>query len=221
MRRTLLAWSSGKDSAYALGRLFDSKTHDVVGLVTLFSEHDRVFMHAVTPELVAAQARACGRPLIRLDLPAACSHEDYERLWQDMLVRERVEHGVEAIAFGDLFLPDVRAGRERLAERAGLEAVFPIWRDDRDTRRVAAEMIAAGVSAVITCGDPRVLPRRFVGRRWEELVAEAPDGIDPCGELGELHTFATACPAFAAPVSVHVAGVVERGGFVFGDVRPA
>ena len=218
MRRTLLAWSSGKDSAYALGRLRD--THEVVGLVTLFSEFGRVFMHAVTPELVERQARTSGIPLRRLDLPAACSHEDYERLWQDMLVHERDEHGVEAIAFGDLFLPDVRAGRERVAERAGLEAVFPIWCEDRDTRRVAAEMVAAGVSAVITCGDPRVLPRRFVGRPWEELVAEAPDGIDPCGEFGEMHTFATACPAFSGPVSVHVAGVVERGGFVFADVRP-
>ncbi len=219
MRRALMAWSSGKDSAYALGRLRD--THDVVGLVTLFSEHDRVFMHAVTPDLVASQARAANVPLRRLDLPAACSHEDYERLWQDMLVRERDEHGVEAIAFGDLFLPDVRSGRERLAERAGIAAVFPIWREDRDTRAVAAEMVAAGVSAIITCGDPEVLPRCHVGRRWEELVAEAPAGIDPCGEFGELHTFATACPAFAAPVSVHVAGVVERGGFVFADVRPA
>jgi len=218
-RRILLSWSSGKDSAWALHELRRDPSVEVVGLLTTLNErHERVAMHAVRDALLAAQARATGLPLWRVQLPDPCSNDDYERLMSEAMARAE-EESIDAVAFGDLFLADVRAYRERNLAACGLEALFPLW--GRDTGLLAREMMDGGLGAILTCVDPKQCPRGLAGRPWDAgLLAALPDGADPCGENGEFHTFVHSGPMFEAPIVVHTGEVVERGGFVYADLLP-
>lgn len=217
-RSTWLWWSSGKDSAWALHTLRENGS-DVTALVTTVTEtFDRVSMHAVRTELLRRQAEAAGLPLRIVEIPHPCSNEVYERAVGGLLERA-AEEGVDAMAFGDLFLEDIRDYRLKLLEGTGFEAVFSIW--GSDTRALAERMQQGGLRARITCVDPKVLPREFAGREWDAaLVAELPTGVDPCGENGEFHSFAWACPAFADEIAVSAGPVEERDGFVFADLLP-
>jgi uncharacterized protein (TIGR00290 family) len=215
--RTLLSWSSGKDSAWALRELRRTPGIEVVGLLTTTNEtHARVAMHAVRESLLEAQAEAAGLPLWRVAIPESCSNETYERAMAGVMKRA-LEEGIEAVAFGDLFLEDVRAYRERQMKPTGIRTLFPLW--GKPTEALANEMIAAGLRAHLTCVDPKVLDRSFAGRSFDELLLrDLPPSVDPCGERGEFHTFAWAGPMFARPVPVTVGEIVERGGFVFADL---
>jgi uncharacterized protein (TIGR00290 family) len=219
MKRVLLSWSSGKDSAWTLGRLLQDPELQVAGLLTTINESaDRVAMHAVRRSLLEAQAEAVGLPLWTIPLPAPCSNSEYERT-MDGVCRRAVNEGIEAIAFGDLFLTDVRQYRERQLEGTGLEPLFPVW--GIPTAALASEMIAAGLRAKITCVDPRKLGREFAGREFDaSFLADLPADADPCGENGEFHSFVYSAPAFRAPLAVRLGEVVERDGFVFADVLP-
>ena len=218
--RTLLSWSTGKDSAWSLHALRRRADVTVVGLVTtLNAAFDRVAMHGVRRALLEAQAQAAGLPLHVLDIPHPCPNADYERI-MGAFVAEQAAAGIEAMAFGDLFLEDIRRYRESRMEGSGLRPLFPLW--GRPTRALAEEMIAGGLQAVLTCVDPRKLPASFAGRRFDAaLLADLPAGVDPCAENGEFHTFCCAGPMFDRPIAVEVGEVVTRDGFVFCDVMPA
>ena len=217
--RALLSWSSGKDSAWALHRLRQADDLELVGLVTTVNEAaGRVAMHAVRESLLAAQAAAAGLPLWRVPIPSPCSNEQYAAAMTGLVARARSE-GVSVMAFGDLFLADVRAYRERQLAGTGIEPRFPLW--GADTASLAREMLAAGLRARVTCVDPRQLDASFAGRAFDaDFLAELPPGADPCGERGEFHTFAWAGPMFSAPIAVEPGPVVERDGFVFADLLP-
>jgi uncharacterized protein (TIGR00290 family) len=214
--KILLSWSSGKDSAWTLHELRRGGC-DVVGLVTTINDaFDRVAMHAVPTPLLERQAAAAGLPLWKVPLPHPCSNADYEAAMRALVERAR-SAGVTQMAFGDLFLEDIRAYRERQLADTGLTPIFPLWQ--RPTPALAAEMITVGVEAVLTCIDPRALPRRFAGREFDAaLLADLPSGVDPCGERGEFHTFVHAGPMFAARIPVAVGAIVERDDFVFADL---
>lgn len=218
--KALLAWSSGKDSAYSLAAVRQQNEVEVVGLLTTINaKFERVAMHAVRERLVDWQAEAVGLPLWKVPIPYPCPNAAYEAAMGDA-VRRAVDEGISVIVFGDLFLEDIRAYREKQLQGTGLTPLFPLWR--RDTTELAREMIASGVKAVITCVDPRQLDPRFVGRNFDAaLLEELPPSVDPCGEKGEFHTFAWDGPAFRHPVPVTVGETVERDGFVFADVMPA
>lgn len=220
MRRVVLSWSSGKDSAWALWELRRRSDVEVVGLLsTLNAEADRVAMHAVRRSLLRAQAEAAGLPLDEVELPSPCPNEAYERAMAEAVARARAR-GVEAFAFGDLFLEDVRRYREAQLDRAGMGAMFPLW--GRDTSVLARRMAGAGTRAIVTCVDPRQLDPAFAGRVWDEaLLSELPAGVDPCGENGEMHTFVFEGPMLDHPLAVRTGEVVERDGFVYADVLPA
>lgn len=218
--KLLLSWSSGKDCAWALHELRRQGAFDIAGLVTTFNgAFDRVAMHAVRRELVEAQANAAGLPLWRIDLPWPCSNADYERIMGAFIVDAR-NRGITHMAFGDLFLQDVRAYREKNLAGTGIEPVFPLW--GHETRSLAREMVDAGLSGTLTSVDPRKLPAAFAGRRFDaKLLADLPDGVDPCGENGEFHSFCHAGPMFTRPIAVAVGETVERDGFIFADLLPA
>ena len=174
-------------------------------------------MHAVRGELVELQAESAGLPLWKVPLPWPCSNEQYEARMREVCARALGE-GVCAIAFGDLFLADIRAYRERQLAGTGLRPLFPVWQIP--TRELAAEMIAAGVRARVTCVDPKKLPPEFCGREFDAaLLRDLPSGVDPCGENGEFHTFVHAGPMFRAPIPVELGEIVERDGFFFADLR--
>ncbi len=219
-KRVLLSWSSGKDSAWTLHRLRAMPGVEVVGLLTSFNEAaDRVAMHAVRRSLVEAQARAAGLPLVSVALPWPCTNADYEARMKAALADARTR-GVTHVAFGDLFLEDVRAYRERMLEGTGLAPLFPIW--GCDTARLAREMVAHGLRAILTCVDPRRLPGAFVGRDFDHDLLEAlPGDVDPCGENGEFHSFAHAGPMFSRPIAVRRGRRVTRDGFHFIDLLAA
>jgi uncharacterized protein (TIGR00290 family) len=216
--KALLAWSSGKDSAWALHVLRREARYDVIALVTTVNERvDRVAMHAVPGRLLDLQADAVGLPLWRVPIPDPCSNAEYEAAMAAVLARGRRE-GAVACAFGDLFLDDVRAYRERQLTGSGLAPLFPLWQEP--TAELARGMLAGGVQAVLSCVDPRQLSADFAGRRFDaELLRQLPAGVDPCGERGEFHTFVCAGPMFRRDVPVTVAGTVTRDGFVFADLR--
>jgi uncharacterized protein (TIGR00290 family) len=217
MRRILLSWSSGKDSAWSLHVLRQLGEYEVVGLLTTFNgEADRVAMHAVRRELVERQAAAAGLPLWSVPLPWPCSNEQYEALMAQTCAKA-VAEGIEGVAFGDLFLEDVRAYRVRQMKDTGLEPVFPVW--GLPTHVLAREMIAAGVRAKLTCVDTTKLDRSFAGREFDSsLLAELPEGVDPCGERGEFHSFVYAGPMFDDVLPVSVGSTVVRDQFVFADL---
>jgi len=215
-----LAWSSGKDSAWALHVLRASPDVEVVGLLTTVNEvHDRVAMHGVRRSLLQAQADALGLPLVIAPIPHPCSNEEYERVMSGMVARAR-EEGVEAFAFGDLFLEDIRRYRESRLEGTGVRPIFPLW--GRSTMALAEEMIAGGLRARVVTVDPRHLSADFAGRSFDwGFLADLPARVDPCGENGEFHTFAWDGPMFRSPLDMRVGVVVEREGFVFADLVPA
>ena len=219
--KVLLSWSSGKDSARALHVMRGQPDLDVVGLVTTFNEaFDRVAMHAVRRELVAAQAAAAGLPLVSVMLPYPCSNAIYEERMK-AAVAEAEAAGVTHMAFGDLFLEDIREYRVRLLEGTGVEPIFPIWTTAQDTPGLARQMLSAGLRAVLTCVDPKQLDRNFVGREFDaDLLAELPAGVDHCGERGEFHTFCYRCPEFGSEIVVTAGDIVEREAFWFADLRP-
>jgi uncharacterized protein (TIGR00290 family) len=219
MKRLLLSWSSGKDSAWALHLLRQQAQYEIAGLLTTFNEaFDRVAMHGVRRDLVEQQASAAGLPLWTVPLPWPCSNEQYEAL-MSQACREAIARGIECVAFGDLFLEDVRAYRERQLSGTGLEPVFPLWR--LPTHALAREMITAGVRATLTCVDPSKLDASFAGRRFDEkFLDELPGAVDPCGESGEFHTFANAGPMFAREIPVIPGETVIRDSFVFADLLP-
>jgi uncharacterized protein (TIGR00290 family) len=217
MRRILLSWSSGKDSAWSLHVLRQRREYEVVGLLTTFNdEADRVAMHAVRRELVQAQAKATGLPLWAVPLPWPCSNEQYESLMAQTCAKA-VADGIEGVAFGDLFLEDVRAYREKQMKGTGLQPLFPVW--GLPTRELAREMIEAGVRARLTCIDTTKLDREFAGAEFDEaLLSALPEKVDPCGERGEFHSFVYAGPMLNAAVPVEVGGTVVRDQFVFTDL---
>jgi uncharacterized protein (TIGR00290 family) len=215
--KTWLSWSSGKDSAWSLHVLRRGGEAEVAALfTTVNAAFDRVAMHAVRRELAEAQARAAGLPLYAIAIPHPCPDAEYERIMGAFVARARAE-GVEAMAFGDLFLADIRAYRERQLAGTGIAPLFPLW--GRDTRALAVEMIDAGLVAHVTCVDPSRLDRSFAGRRFDHaLLADLPPAVDPCGENGELHTFVSDGPMLASPLAVRPGAITERDGFVFADL---
>jgi uncharacterized protein (TIGR00290 family) len=217
MKRILLSWSSGKDSAWSLHVLRQRGEYEVVGLLTTFNgEADRVAMHAVRRELVERQAAAVGLPLWAVALPWPCSNEQYESLMSQTCAKA-VAEGIEGVAFGDLFLDDVRAYREKQMKGTGLEPVFPVW--GMPTGALAREMIASGTRAKLTCVDTRKLDGSFAGREFDEdLLAELPSDVDACGERGEFHSFVYAGPMLRGVVGVSVGSTVVREQFVFADL---
>jgi uncharacterized protein (TIGR00290 family) len=218
-RRVLLSWSSGKDSAWTLHVLRQRGDIEVVGLLTTFNEvADRVAMHAVRRAVVEAQAVAAGVPLWPVFLPWPCSNEEYEKRMAVAIDRAR-EEGVTHVAFGDLFLEDVRDYRVRQLAGSGLEPLFPLWGSAAGTPDLARRMLSGGLRAVVTCVDPRQLAAAFVGRTYDAtFLAELPPGVDPCGERGEFHTCCVAGPMFAGEIGVHAGEIVHRDGFCFADL---
>ncbi|MCB9898298.1 MAG: adenine nucleotide alpha hydrolase [Planctomycetes bacterium] len=214
----LLSWSSGKDSAWTLRELL-ARGHEVVGLLTTVNASaDRVAMHAVRSELLRRQAEAAGLPLWTAEIPSPCSNADYEDAMGRVVDRARAA-GIATMAFGDLFLEDIRRYREDKLEGTGLTPIFPLWQ--RPTEALARTMLAAGLKAVVTCVDPRQVPAELCGRPYDEAFLEAlPEGADPCGENGEFHTFVWDGPMFRHPVPIEPGEVVEREGFVYADVLP-
>ncbi len=215
--RTILAWSSGKDSAFALWVLRQRPDIEVVGLLTtLNSSVERVSMHAVRESVLEAQADACGLPLLRVPLPDPCTDEEYQAAMTVAIAEARAQ-GVASMAFGDLFLEDVRAYRERQLAGTGIRPLFPLW--GRQTSLLARDMVAAGLEAVITCVDTERLDSSFAGRYFDlALLEELPPGVDPCAENGEFHSLAIAGPMFDHRLEVEVGEKLDRGRFVFVDV---
>jgi uncharacterized protein (TIGR00290 family) len=218
--RVWMAWSSGKDSAFALHALRQQAGFQVVGLLTTVNEtHGRVAMHAVRRELLVAQAEATGLPLVEVPIPYPCPNDAYERAMATALGWARAE-AVSGVAFGDLFLPDIRAYRERQMAPTGLECHFPLW--GRDTGDLAREMMSMGLRARLACVDSAALPASFAGREFDaSLLGDLPPGVDPCGENGEFHTFAWDGPMFSQPVPVRSGATEVRDGFAYADLVPA
>jgi uncharacterized protein (TIGR00290 family) len=218
--KILLSWSSGKDSAWSLEVLRQDSSLVVSALMTTVNEQaDRVAMHAVRRVLVEAQAAAAGLPLWQVRIPSPCPNEVYEARMRDAMARAKAE-GFTHVAFGDLFLEDVRRYREDRLAGSGLDPLFPLW--GRPTATLAREMLAAGVGALVTCVDPRSLDRSFAGRRYDaSLLDDLPREVDPCGEHGEFHTFCDRGPMFKQPIATAPGIIVERDGFVFADRVPA
>jgi len=214
-----MSWSSGKDGALALHEVRSAGEVDVTGLVTTVNAAaGRVAMHDVRRVLLEAQADALGLPLHVVELPWPCPNPVYEQLMSAAMAAAR-QRDVSRIIFGDLFLEDIRAYREASLAGTGLTPVFPLWR--RPTAELAREIIASGIRAVITCVDPAQAPKAIAGRWYDQaLLLALPEGVDPCGENGEFHTFVTDGPEFARPLEVTVGQTTERDGFVFTDVRP-
>ena len=215
--KTLMSWSSGKDSAWTVHVLRQRGGVELGGLLTTINEAaQRVAMHAVRVDVLQAQADALGLPLWQIPIPSPCPNEVYERVMA-AAVQRAVAEGFTQIAFGDLFLEDVRRYREERLAGTGLTPLFPLF--GADTPALAREMIAAGVRARITCLNPKILNRSFAGREFDAaLLADLPPGVDPCAERGEFHTCAYDGPMFSRPVPIETGITVERDGFVFTDV---
>jgi uncharacterized protein (TIGR00290 family) len=216
VKRVLLSWSSGKDSAWALHVLRQQPKSHIVGLLTTLNAHfDRVAMHGTRRLVLEAQALAAELPLWAVPLPWPCSNEVYEERMREVCVRA-VNQGVDAIAFGDLFLPDIRAYRETQLKPTGLEPLFPLWQ--LPTAELAREMLAGGIRAKLTCVDGKQLSSTFAGREFDEsLLADLPANIDPCGEYGEFHTCVYAGPMFRSSIALEPGEIVDRDGFTFAD----
>lgn len=210
--KTVVSWSSGKDCAFALHRLLNDPGHDVVGLLTTIdAATSEVAMHRTPEAVLDAQAAAIGLPLTKIALPWPCSNEAYEII-MDEAVAHLVSEGVEAMAFGDLFLSDIRRYREQKLAGTGITPAFPLW--GADTAELAAEMFAAGLEATVVTVDTRRLDPSMVGKRYDsDFIAALPRGVDPCGENGEFHTCVTAGPMFRTLVGVEASDVVVRNGF--------
>ncbi len=220
-QRTLLSWSSGKDSAWSLHVLRQRAEVEVVGLLTTFNKlADRVAMHGVRRQLTDLQAQAVGLPLIPVQLPWPCPNDVYEHAMKSALDVSVKELDIQAVAFGDLFLADIRKYREQQMSAWRLEPLFPIW--NLPTAALSKDMVDSGLKAILTCVDPRQCPRTFAGRHYDlDFLDQLPENIDPCGENGEFHTFTFDGPMFQYPVDIVAGEIVERDGFVFADLLPA
>jgi uncharacterized protein (TIGR00290 family) len=218
--KLLLSWSSGKDSAWALHALRQRDDYEIAGLLTTLNEAaNRVAMHAVRETLLERQAEAAGLPLIKIKIPHPCPNEAYEAAMGKAMADAKRD-GVTAVAFGDLFLEDVRTYRVEKLAGTGIDPVFPVW--GLETKTLARDMVAAGLRAHVTCVDPKQLDPAFAGRTFDTKFLDAlPEGVDPCGENGEFHSFAYEGPMFDHPIPVRASEVVERDGFVFADLLPA
>jgi uncharacterized protein (TIGR00290 family) len=216
--KILVSWSTGKDSAWMLHQINQQYPNAAAGLLTTTNQaFDRVAMHAVRRELLEAQAIAIGLPLHVVPLPWPCSNEQYESIMHTAIAGF-VAAGFTHVAFGDLFLEDVRRYREDRLAGSGLEPLFPIWKT-KPTGDLAHDMIESGLQARLTCIDPRKLDRSFAGRAFDaQLLADLPEGVDPCGENGEFHSFAFGGPMFTNEISVTVGEVIDRDNFVFADL---
>jgi len=217
--RTLLSWSSGKDSAWALHKLRQNPEIDLAGLFTVINrKYRRASMHATRIELVCKQAAAAGLESRIIELPDQCSNEECDAIMTDFIQASRAD-GIESMAFGDLFLQDIRRYRENQLRGTGITPLFPLWKIP--TMALARQMLAAGVEAYISSVDLARLPGDFAGRKWsEELIHEMPAECDPCGENGEMHTIVVGGPMFRSPIPVHVGQIVERNGFMYADIVP-
>ncbi len=218
-RKILLSWSSGKDSAWTLHVLRQRGDVEVVGLLTTINTHfQRVAMHGTRHALLKAQATAARMPLWEVPLPWPCSNDIYEEA-MSAACASAVQQGISAIAFGDLFLEDVRRYREDRLRDTGLEPMFPLW--GRDTRQLIREMLDAGLRARIVCADPSKLTGDFIGRDLDyDLLSRLPAAVDPCGENGEFHTFVYDGPMFRVPIPIERGETRETAGFVYADLVP-
>jgi uncharacterized protein (TIGR00290 family) len=214
----LLSWSSGKDSAWTLYQLQRDPNVEVVGLLTTFnSQFNRSAIHGVRQQLLRLQAQAAQLPLIEIPLPWPCSNEQYESIMGQALDDAQTQLQMDAVAFGDLYLEDIRNYRETQMAGTGLELIFPLWQIPTD--ELAQQMINGGLRAVITCLDPRVMPEHLAGYQFSNKLLQAlPESVDPCGENGEFHTFAWRGPMFKQPIAVVGGEVVRRDGFVYADL---
>jgi uncharacterized protein (TIGR00290 family) len=218
-KKTLLSWSSGKDSAWTLHLLHQNSGIELLGLFTVMNQkYNRVSMHATRMELIELQARAAGLTLTTINLPDKCTIEQCETIMRQF-VTESAGNGIECFAFGDLFLEDIRKYRETQLKGTGIEPIFPLWAIP--TRELAEQMLTGGLDAYVSCVDLKKLPSRFAGRKWSrELIAELPQYCDPCGENGEFHTVSVDGPMFSRAVSIKVGEIVERDGFAYSDIFP-
>ena len=218
-KRTLLSWSSGKDSAWALHVLRQDPTFEVVGLFSVLNEQfNRVSMHSTRAELLSRQAKATGLLLHTINLPDPCTNERCDAIMGES-VAEFAAKGIESIAFGDLFLEDVRQYREKQLSGTAIDPLFPLWQIPTDT--LAEEMLAAGMEAYISSVDLKKLPAGFAGCRWSrDVLKDLPAGVDPCGENGEIHTIVVDGPMFDKRIEVQIGQVVERNGFAYADIIP-
>jgi uncharacterized protein (TIGR00290 family) len=217
MTKVLLSWSSGKDSAWALHLLRQNPELPVAALLTTFNEvFDRVAMHAVRRTLVEAQAAAAGLPLWQVPIPSPCPNDIYEERMRAAMARASAE-GFTHVAFGDLFLDDVRRYREERLAGTGLTPIFPVW--GLPTPALAQTMVASGLDAIVTCVNPKQVDASFAGRRFDaSLLKDLPATVDPCGERGEFHTFCCAGPMFSRAIPVVTGEILTRDGYVFADV---
>jgi uncharacterized protein (TIGR00290 family) len=219
MKRVLVSWSSGKDCAWALHLLRRQADIKIVGLVTTINaEFDRVAMHGTRRAILEAQAAAARLPLWVVPLPWPCSNEVYEQRMAEVCIRAVSEH-VDAFAFGDLFLREIRAYREKQLQNTGLELLFPLW--DIPTPELARSMIAGGLRAKLVCVDSRQLDPAFAGRDFDaSLLRDLPSSVDPCGERGEFHSCVYDGPMFSSPVALEAGEIVDRDGFTYADFMP-
>jgi uncharacterized protein (TIGR00290 family) len=220
MRKALIAWSSGKDSAWALHEIRRMREFEIVGAITTVTENfSRVSMHGVREVLLREQLAAARLEPCVVEIPFPCPNETYEACMAAAMADAKA-NGVTHVVFGDLFLEDIRAYREAQLAKAGMSAMFPLWRRPTDT--LACEMIDSGVKAHLVCVDRAKLPSRFAGRSFDRaLLDDLPPGIDPCGENGEFHTFVSTGPMFEREIAVRVGETVERDGFAYADLTPA
>jgi len=216
----LFCWSGGKDSAMALHALQQQNEYRVAALLTTVTEtYDRISMHGVRRELLERQAESIGLPLHEVRIPAQCINPLYESRMEEAL-RVYLNQGIRRVAFGDIFLEDLRAYREKNLARIGMTALFPIWK--RNTRELARHFLVNRFRAFTACIDPKVLAPSFAGRELDEsFFADLPPGADSCGENGEFHTFVFDGPIFHQPIPVRTGEIVHRDGFVFCDLLPA
>ncbi len=218
--RTLLSWSSGKDSAWALHRLSMRPDIEVIGLFTTINQaFNRVAMHAVRQELLQQQAQATGLPVHIITIPYPCSNELYAERMR-CFINKAKQLRTDYFAFGDLFLEDVRRYREEQLASTGITPLFPLWHLPTD--KLAQEMIDSGLKAKLTCIDPKKISRNNAGKEFDQTLLDGlPHGIDPCGEYGEFHSFAYDGPMFTQTIEVITGSIEERDGFVFCDLLPA
>ena len=218
--KAYLSWSSGKDSAYALLEARRRGLADIVGIITTINEsYDRVVQHGTHHALLDRQIAELNLPCIKVGLPADCSMALYEQRVVAAFGQVKAL-GVNHVIFGDLFLEHVRGARDALLARPQMTGIYPLWK--RDTASLAEAMIADGLIAHVVCLDPRHLPRNLAGQRFDRsFLKELPKNVDPCGENGEFHTAVSAGPMFEHPIQVEVGPIVDRGGFIFADLRAA
>jgi len=218
-QKTLMSWSSGKDSAWALYQLQNDPEIELKGIIcTVNKEFDRVAMHGVRVELLKAQADSIGLPLEIIELPNPCSHEDYADI-MGRFVQRMQNDGIDCMAFGDLYLEDIRAYREKNLAGTGITPLFPLWQIPTD--RLSKEMLQGGLKTVITCVDPKQAPAELAGREYDQAFIDGlPDSVDPCGENGEFHSFVFDGPMFRRKIDITVGEIVTRDNFIFADLLP-